>query len=301
MISAELKQTLHSGLESARFNCAAISLIDFKQQKFSTYQIINGHESELSAWFDLASLTKPLTLAGAWLARPEIFNDEMILLLEHRAGLPFWGRLSHAGWRETVMQYQPAPSQTVYSDFSALRLTLEIENKGTPLYELSDSFRDEEVRFWKELPENSFSPITGWRGGKLISGEVHDDNCYVIGTKVGHAGLFGTIAGVSKTLLNYDRELKMIEKLEPLLKQRQQRFVRGFDTVENPATTLAGPGCGELTFGHTGFTGTSFWIDAQAKKGWVLLTNGSYPYWYDRVKLNDLRRAIGRLCWTEKL
>src|SRR5690606_14485137 len=207
-----------------------------------------GEESNAKIWFDLASVTKELTLGGAWLAKPEIFTEEMILLLEHRAGLPFWGRLSQIGWKETVSQYTPKASETVYSDFSALRLTLEIEKKA-PLYSLTDKYRDEVV-FWKELPEFSYSPITGWRGGKLISGVVHDDNCYVIGEKVGHAGLFGTIEGLSKTLLNYNSKLDMINKLKPLLAHREHRYCRGFDTVQNTADTLAGPGCGLDTFGH---------------------------------------------------
>lgn len=295
MITNELKDILIEGLSEARFNCAALATIDFSTNTFDTYQLINGEESQTKVWFDLASVTKALTLGGAWLAKPEIFSDEMILLLEHRAGLPFWGRLSKDGWKETVSQYTPMPSETVYSDFSALRLTLEIEKKF-PLYSLTDEYR-EEVVFWKELPEFAYSPITGWRGGKLISGEVHDDNCYVIGEKVGHAGLFGTIEGLSKTLLNYNSKLQMIDKLRPLLVNREHRFCRGFDTVQNTADTLAGPGCGLDTFGHLGFTGTSFWIDPSLKRGWILLTNGSYPYWYDRLKLNDLRRSLGSQIW----
>lgn len=296
MITDELKDILQEELSQARFTCAALSVIDFKTNSFDSYQLINNQVNKSKVWFDLASLTKPLTLGGAWLAEPKLFNDDMILLLEHRAGLPFWGRLSRDGWKQTVAQYTPKPSETLYSDFSALRLTLEIE-KSKPLYEITDKFRDAEVCFWKELPEISYSPITGWRGGKLITGEVHDDNCYVIGTKVGHAGLFGTIDGLSKTLINYNKDLGMIEKLKPLLVNREHRFCRGFDTVQNSAETLAGPGCGLDTFGHTGFTGTSFWIDPSLMRGWVLLTNGSYPYWYDRLKLNHLRRHLGSRIW----
>lgn len=296
MITQEAKDFLQYELAQSRFDCAAYAIIDFKQDSFETYQLINNRESNIKAWFDLASITKAMTLGGAWLAREDIFTPDMLLLLEHRAGLPFWGRLSRDGWRETVLQYSPKPSDTVYSDFSALRLTLEIE-RTAPLYSLTDAYRDSEVRFWQELPEASYSPITGWRGGGLISGEVHDDNCYVIGKKIGHAGLFGTIEGFSKTLLNYNRELGMIKKLSPLLHERKTRFVRGFDTVENLESTLAGPGCSQNTFGHLGFTGTSFWIDSERELGWVLLTNASYPYWYDRLKLNHIRRQMGAYCW----
>tara|TARA_R110000868_G_scaffold183422_3_gene424726 strand:+ start:8482 stop:9381 length:900 start_codon:yes stop_codon:yes gene_type:complete len=298
MIDQTVKDEFKHHLSQTRFGYGAYALIDFESEKFETYQLIrHNQESNLKIWFDLASVTKALTLAGAWLAKPEIFTDEMIMLLEHRAGLPFWGRLSKDSWRESVSQYTPKKSETEYSDFSALRLTLEIQKKASDLYALTDSYRDPEVCFWKDLPEHSFSPVTGWRRGKLISGEVHDDNCFVIGEKVGHAGLFGTIEGLSKTLINYNRELGLISKMLPLLKAEHSRFVRGFDTVQNLDTTLAGPGCSEQTFGHTGFTGTSFWIDATKNRGWILLTNGSYPYWYDRLKLNALRRSLGQLSW----
>ena len=213
MISSATKEEFKKQLSAARFGYGAYAVIDFETEKFETYQLIrHNQESNLKIWFDLASVTKALTLAGAWLAKPEIFTDEMILLLEHRAGLPFWGRLSHDSWRETVSQYTPKASDTVYSDFSALRLTCEIQSKVGDLYSLTDAYRDKEVCFWKELPANSFSPVTGWRKGKLISGEVHDDNCFVISEKVGHAGLFGTIDGLAKTLLNYNRELNLISK-----------------------------------------------------------------------------------------
>lgn len=299
MITTDTKDGFKKLLGESKFGYGAYAVVDFKKKNFETYQLISStKESDAKVWFDLASLTKPLTLAAAWLAKPEIFSDEMLLLLEHRAGLPFWGRLSHDSWKQTVNQYQVKESDTVYSDFSALRLTCEIEKKDQPLYQITDHYRDQEVCFWRELPQHSFSPMTGWRNGKLISGEVHDDNCFVIGEKVGHAGLFGTIQGLAKTLLEYDSKLQMIDKMKPLLKQRKQRFIRGFDTVENPEQTLAGQGCGLDTFGHTGFTGTSFWIDSERGLGWILLTNGSYPYWYDRLKLNQLRHFLGSQTWS---
>lgn len=298
MIKNEVITEFKHLLKDARFDYGAYALIDFKSKSFESIQLHNDKEiNNIDIWFDLASITKSLTLAGAWLSKPEIFTPEMELLLEHRAGLPFWGRLSRDGWKDTVNQYAIKESEAVYSDFSALRLTLEIEKKSGDLYSLTDSFRDESVKYWKEKPDHVFSPVTGWRKGKLICGEVHDDNCFVIDSKVGHAGLFGTVDGLAQTLINYNEKLSMIEKLKPLLDKKSHRFVKGFDTPENLETTLAGSGCSSSTFGHTGFTGTSFWIDASKSRGWILLTNGAYPYWYDRLKLNNLRRTLGRLSW----
>lgn len=298
MINGETIKEFKHLLKDARFDYGAYAIIDFKTNAYESIQLHNEKVlKNVEVWFDLASITKAMTLAAAWLVKPEFFSKEMELLLEHRGGLPFWGRLSKNSWKQTVNQYSIKESDVVYSDFSALRLTLEIENKIGDLYSLTDSYRSGGVKFWKEIPEHAFCPVTGWRGGKLICGEVHDDNCYVIGEKVGHAGLFGTIDGLATSLMNYNQKLSMIEKMTPLLARKSSRFVKGFDTPEDLAQTLAGAGCSPMTFGHTGFTGTSFWIDAKSLKGWILLTNGSYPYWYDRLKLNHLRRTLGQLSW----
>ena len=50
----------------------------------------------------------------------------------------------------------------------------------------------------------------------------------------------------------------------------KERFILGFDTVQNPSNTLAGAGCSDSCFGHLGFTGTSFWIDAKKEIGHII-------------------------------
>jgi CubicO group peptidase (beta-lactamase class C family) len=63
------------------------------------------------------------------------------------------------------------------------------------------------------------------------------------------------------------------------------------------ANTLAGLGCSENTFGHLGFTGTSFWIDLEKARGAVILTNATQSYWYERSGLTNLRKTIGEAIW----
>lgn len=292
-----LDQIIDDIFPECSFDHLAASVIDFKSGSFESTQ--RGHDGEI--WFDLASLTKVLTLATSYHLNPEIFGEEEILLMEHRAGLPSWGRLSQSGWRDTVTKFSVVDSPHLYSDFSALRTMIELESKsGKKLRELCSPVWDEEIKHWKELPEYYHSPETGFRRKKVIRGQVHDDNAFVIGEFLSHAGLFGTIKGVSQTLLNLDGKTGCIDHIKKLFDtgKRHGRFLRGWDTVENPEDTLAGPGCSLSTFGHTGFTGTSIWIDSEKRKGWVLLTNSTQNYWYHRKKLNELRKSCGKAVWN---
>ncbi|EQC51069.1 serine hydrolase [Bacteriovorax sp. DB6_IX] len=292
MIS-KIEEYCLKNISNHNFNCIAVGVIDFESKEFETIQITSeDHYEDVELYFDLASMTKPLTFGVAYLAHPEIFDQNMHLLLTHRSGLPRWGRLSKSSWKEQILSYEISESETVYSDFGALRLQLEIEKKtGTPLYDISSTFWDKKVKHWTDL-ELEVSPITGRRNRKLISGEVHDDNAYIIGEKISHAGLFASIEGVCKTLLNLDNQLDLLKTIGV---DHEGRYCFGWDTVEDPEKTLAGAGASKNTFGHLGFTGTSMWIDPEAKKGHVILTNETQGYWYDRLKLNKLRREIGSL------
>jgi len=293
-----LDQAIDELFPVCQFDHMAASVINFKDGSFESTQ--RGHQGDI--WFDLASLTKVLTLANTYHQHPELFGEDEILLLEHRAGLPSWGRFSQSGWRETVTKFSIVDSPYLYSDISALRTMIEIEKKsGKKLRELCSPTWSDELMHWQDLPEYYHCPETGFRRKKVIRGQVHDDNAYVIGEFLSHAGLFGTIKGVSQTLLNLEGKTGFIEHIKKLFDtgKKSGRFLRGWDTVDSPETTLAGPGCSLNTFGHTGFTGTSIWIDANKSLGWVLLTNSTQNYWYHRKALNDLRRGLGSIVWKQ--
>lgn len=280
-------------IQNQNFDCLAVGVIDFDKKTFETIQITEDEiYDDTELFFDLASMTKPLTFGVAYLARPEIFDKDMHLLLTHRSGLPKWGRLSHDGWKEQILAYDISESDTVYSDFGALRLQMEIEKKSNEhLYDISSKFWDTKVKHWQDL-ELEISPFTGRRNRKLVSGEVHDDNAFVIREKVSHAGLFSSIEGVCKTLLKMDEELNLLKTIGV---DHGGRYCFGWDTAEDPDKTLAGAGSSKNTFGHLGFTGTSMWIDPDKKLGHVILTNETNKFWYDRKKLNKFRREIGTL------
>jgi CubicO group peptidase (beta-lactamase class C family) len=287
-------------LQQQNFDYLSFAVLDFEREDFAGFDLWRGGELSYRPIFDLASLTKPLTLSFSALLQPEFFAlKEREALLNHRAGLPSGGRLSRKNWRSTLNSYPLEPvSATLYSDYSALRLMLEVESSAKQsLYSIASSWWDEEVIHWKKIDDSFRCPPTGFRHGEVIQGIVHDDNAFVIGEELSHAGLFGSLNGICRTLLS-------LKKAWPeLLRQTQsleasQRFVLGFDRVVDPSTSLAGSGSSNQTIGHLGFTGTSFWIDLQKKKGWVLLTNATQHYWYSREKLQALRRELGSLVWS---
>lgn len=272
------------------FDALAVGVIDFEKESFR----IAG---DVRLSYDLASVTKVLGNAAVYAVKPELFTTEMRLLLEHRAGLPAWGLLPNPGWRDIILSYTPKSAETLYSDFSAMRVTLELEKLGYAVPQVMEKIWDPEVTFWGKSPRNHFSPKTGERAGYGIYGDVHDPNAWVIKEWCGHAGLFGTVSGVCRTLLKLEQQTSFIAKTKAAMKDHPHRYVYGWDRVENPANTLAGAGCSAHTFGHLGFTGTSVWIDADKRRGHVILSNATRDGWYCKEGLNEMRRAIGECVW----
>lgn len=283
------------------FDSIAIAAIDFKTNQYLALEFQNGvRHLEPYLFFDLASLTKALTNSAVRLKYPELFDTKLDLLLNHKAGLPLGGRLSKKGWREFILQYDIKESETLYSDYSSLRTMLELEKKtGKNLKELCSFYFDEELVYWNELPEYALTPMSGMREKKAIHKEVHDDNCFVLNHFVSHAGLFATIDGLAKSLINLNNETSMIQQLQQKFKtfDHHQRFINGFDHPQDLTNTLAGTGCSANTFGHLGFTGTSFWIDSDRAVGHIILTNATQHYWYSRAGLTKIRKELGTQMW----
>ncbi|NML05228.1 serine hydrolase [Sphingomonas sp. G-3-2-10] len=161
----------------------------------------------------------------------------------------------------------------VYSDINFILLGIAIERiTGRPLGE------------WALNAELSFGPPPGpavatefchWRG-RVLKGEVHDENCAAMGGQTGHAGLFGTVNGV----LDYAQGLldgsgaspAMIEAMRtPYYDHRTCGWERKF------AGWSGGQACSRETIGHTGFTGTGLWVDFELGLAWTLLTNRVHP------------------------
>ena len=124
-----------------------------------------------------------------------------------------------------------------------------------------------------------------FRGGE-VHGIVHDENAWALSGHglSGHAGLFGTAAGVVRfgaALLDAKggRAPAWLDarSLAPLLAERPGGTLRaGFDG-KSADQSSAGSRVGPRSFGHLGFTGTSFWCDPDQDRVLVLLTNRVCP------------------------
>ncbi len=294
-----LKEKFKAELQKAPFDHMAVGLLDLKKKSYSTASLLGAEET----FFDLASISKVFNLAGAKLIYPELFDAQMDLLLNHQGGLPAWGLLSHSNWKDQLLQYEIKESPVEYSDFSALRLMLELEQKSKKsLYELMKPHWHDDIRFWKDLELSTHCPCYGMRSGKKIIGEVHDPNAYNLDCYTSHAGLFAPVAAVLETILRWNEQFQLLSYMEQHLKKKNAdvRYVNGWDTLARPDDSLAGRNLSSFVFGHLGFTGTSLWIDCERQLAVVILTNAVQFYWYEREILNKLRKEIGTLLFHEK-
>lgn len=295
---------ISSLMPTGPMDAMAVGVIDFKAKSFQAIEAnLNdgkvNYSPEPLLYFDLASLTKVLTNSLSYFLKSDSFSSEMKLCLNHRGGLPAWGLLPKSGWKEQILSYPIKESPTLYSDFSALRVMLELEKKGINQKNLCQEVWDKETMFWTDLP--AWYPVVqfGFKNSRPNFGRVHDPNAWTLKDFCSHAGLFSTVDGLCRTLLNYQSKTDFILKVKTDLKAHQHRFASGWDRVMNPDDTLAGRGCGEFTFGHLGFTGTSIWIDPEKMKGHVILSNATKFHWFDKTNLNDMRRVIGEQVWKD--
>lgn len=262
-----------------------------------------------------------------WSNRPERRSVTVRNLLLHDSGLPAWAPLHNEGrgradYRENIagLRLNSTPGErTVYSDLGFILLAMIVEEvAGVPL----DEFVDE--RLFKPLGmiDTGFNPL-GWdiRSGAaddattmlgriaptertgntpdgFIHGIVHDENARGLGGVAGHAGLFSTardLAIFAQMLLNggwYDGR----RYIDPAT---VERFTRRFGPQstralgwETPGETLsAGEYFSWSSFGHTGFTGTSMWIDRERDVFVILLTNRVNPSRHNQ-RHNALRRQL---------
>ena len=255
-------------------------------------------------WFDLASVSKVvatttmiLTLADHGRldldrpltdAIPDLRQYDVAGAAERR--LTFRDCLSHRTFfpavepvytygddpdrlRAFVLQREWKHGPPVYSDINFILLGIAIERlTGQPL------------SAWPLGPGLSYGPPPGpavatercpWRG-RVLKGEVHDENASAMGGETGHAGLFGTVAGVldfAQRLLDGSgaSEAMLWAIRTPFYEHRTCGWERRFPGWSG------GQACSPETIGHTGFTGTGLWVDFERGLAWTLLTNRVHP------------------------
>jgi CubicO group peptidase (beta-lactamase class C family) len=269
-------------------------------------------------WFDLASVSKviatttmilalaeqgridldrPLTDAIPDLRQYDMAAAERTLsfrdCLAHRTFLPAVEPIYTYGGgpqrlRAFVLQREWRHGPPVYSDVNFILLGIAIERiTGRPL---SD---------WPLGPGLAFGPPPGpavatenctWRG-RVLKGEVHDENAWALGGAAGHAGLFGTVAGVldyARGLLDGSASALLLAAIRTRVHEHRtcgwERRFQGWH---------GGDRCSDETIGHTGFTGTGLWVDFTRGLAWTLLTNRVHPSRHRETGILELRRATG--------
>ncbi|HJZ74460.1 MAG TPA: serine hydrolase domain-containing protein [Vicinamibacterales bacterium] len=230
------------------------------------------------------------------------------------------------------LEYAPR-TQSIYSDLGFILLGFILEDVGFPLDEfnagefrlkaeatsaicsfrleaefpdrLQAEFRD---RLQAEFPDRlqaewrarcAPTELDLWRG-RLLQGEVHDENCWALGGVAGHTGLFGTAAGVGAFAREILRGLAGERSGLRVTSDTLARFVKK-STVPGSSRALAwdtmlptsscGTRLSPRAIGHTGFTGTSLWIDPELDLYVVFLTNRVHPT-RDNNAIQPVRRAL---------
>ncbi len=269
-------------------------------------------------WFDLASLTKVLFTTPAILrlvAQGRIGLDDALTVaipdlrqydraaaergltfrqcLAHQTHLPAVEPLYTYGQdpmtlRAFILQRVWQAGPPVYSDINFMLLGIAIERlTGRALGEqpLPPGFA-----FGAEPADSAATERCAWRG-RVMRGEVHDENAFALGGAAGHAGLFGTVDGV------LDAALGVLRAAEPALEAMRERQsdTRTLGWMARHEGWPGGDLCSDETIGHTGFTGTGLWIDFGRDVAWTLLTNRVHPTRHRDTGIEALRRQVGDL------
>lgn len=202
------------------------------------------------------------------------------------------------------LRYAPG-RQTVYSDWDLVLVGLLVERlTGEELdrWTAAHVFAPLGMRDTRFRPDPSLRPriaateLDSARGH--IWGEVHDPNAWALGGVAGHAGLFGSardLAVFAQMLLNGGESGGVrILRPETVARWTTPAFARssralGWDTPSRNSS--AGRYFGPRSFGHTGYTGTSIWVDPERGLFVILLTNRVNPT-SENQKHVALRRAV---------
>ncbi len=254
-------------------------------------------------------------------------------LLTHSTGLPAWRPLfREAESRDAALALADSTpldtvpgSVTVYSDLGAIVLTQAVETVwGSRIDTIlaQDIFPALGMRHTRYRPPAALRAHIApterdpWRG-RMLWGEVHDENAARLDGVSGHAGLFGTVtdlmafgewylARLAEADIEDDprckgdsapRRLPILGCAGPMVREftRRQEVVPGSSRAlgwDTPTgTNSAGTLLSSSSFGHTGFTGTSLWIDPGRKLVLVLLTNRVHPT-RENNRTGPLRRAV---------
>jgi len=217
-------------------------------------------------------------------------------LMTHYSGLradlelkPYWRGLDEAYARANAEKLiNPPGSAFVYSDVNFIVLGELVQRvSGMPLNQYAQTY----VFGPLSMTNTTFNPPETWtpriaptehdeRTGSMLRGVVHDPTARAMGGVAGHAGLFSTaddIAKFAQAMLNGGTPILspwIVEKMTTPQQPPNLTNVRGLGwDIDSPFSSNRGDLLPVGSFGHTGFTGTSLWIDPTTNTYIILLTN----------------------------
>jgi CubicO group peptidase (beta-lactamase class C family) len=164
-----------------------------------------------------------------------------------------------------------------------------------PLKMVNTTFRPSRA-VWEQIAPTEYDST--WRKA-LLQGTVHDENAAALGGMAGHAGLFSTASDLSifmQMIINkgtYGGTRFLSDNTVTLFTRRQlagSTRALGWDTKSETGSS-AGKMFSSTSFGHTGFTGTSIWVDPERKLFVVFLTNRVHPT-RANTKINRVRPQL---------
>ncbi len=278
---------------------------------------------QVDTLFDIASLTKIVATLGTFLTLfdqrqldpyqtlgeflpvdPHLRDVTLAQCLTHTTGLPAIIFLQNDVTETYHVALEAEPgTRVVYSDIGFLLLGSVIE---AVLQKPLEAVIGEQTALWN-MPDTSFNPAdrercaaTEWRDhlGRHQLGEVHDENAGVLKGVAGQAGLFST----ARDLATY-AALYRPQNTTPWRERSHECWTDGLNDRRGLGWLLQEPGCfaGPLasprSYGHTGFTGTSMWIDPAHDLTIILLTNrvhfGRQPH------ILTIRKRVHTLIYEE--
>jgi CubicO group peptidase (beta-lactamase class C family) len=138
-----------------------------------------------------------------------------------------------------------------------------------------------------------------WRSD-LICGDVHDANSFYAGGSAGNAGLFSSAVDLFKMGREFFPASATLLKAESIALFWQNRTpwdalgrTIGFQLNKSPGSS-GGKALAPGAIGHSGFTGTSLWLEAEGERQWILLTNRVHPR-VKKTNFNAVRRKLHQL------
>ena len=247
---------------------------------------------------------------AGWFQTPSLADVTIKQLLTHSSGLPAWKPLfAWVSERQTavanVLQSQlEHPTGTfVYSDLGFIALGA-ITERITKMRQ--DVFVKEQIFDPLDMKHTRYGPIEKlptastedcpWRN-QVLRGVVHDENAFCLSQVAGHAGLFGTaedIATYARAWLSLDSRLGKERVLQAAIEEQlsQDGVRRGLGWALKGENAFGGSRATLKGFGHTGFTGTSLWIEPEENWFAVLLTNRVHPSRQCGANIHQIRKTF---------